>query len=142
MASLDTIKNWFRTGLKPTQQQFWDTWDSFFHKDGMIPVENIENLDERFDEKADNEAFLNHVGDLAAHGKHGSHTIPDEGEGFIIIAHGLGAAPSYWNARPVNEAAIALGIQAESADENNIILTPVFTNNDGESLQYLWEAKL
>jgi hypothetical protein len=31
--SINTLKNWFRTGLKPTQSQFRDWLDSFFHKD-------------------------------------------------------------------------------------------------------------
>ena len=44
--TLKTIKNWFRTGLKPTQIQFWDTWDSFRHKDDKIPLEDIENIDQ------------------------------------------------------------------------------------------------
>jgi len=66
--TLNIIKNWFRTGLKPSQQQFWDTWDSFWHKDAIIPSGNIENLDKRFDEKADNEALNSHMRDLTAHG--------------------------------------------------------------------------
>lgn len=68
MATLAQIKNWFKTGLKPTQLQFSDTWDSFWHKSQIIPAANIENLDARFDEKADNDAFLTHVDDLTAHG--------------------------------------------------------------------------
>lgn len=44
--SLSTIKNWFRTALKPTQAQFWDTWDSFWHKDDLIPVESVDGLDD------------------------------------------------------------------------------------------------
>lgn len=40
----ETIKNWFRTYLKPTQSQFWDTWDSFVHKNDVIPQTNIEGL--------------------------------------------------------------------------------------------------
>lgn len=65
---LNTIKNWFKTGLKPTQQQFLDTWDSLWHKDNVIPAGNIENLDVRFDEKADSEALQSHILDLTAHG--------------------------------------------------------------------------
>jgi hypothetical protein len=42
--SLNTLKNWFKTGLKPTQAQFWDWLDSFWHKDEAIPVEKIEGL--------------------------------------------------------------------------------------------------
>jgi hypothetical protein len=58
--SLATIKNWFRTGLKPTQAQFWDTWDSFWHKDETIPADKIENLTQLLIEKADAEALANH----------------------------------------------------------------------------------
>jgi hypothetical protein len=42
---LNTIKQWFRTGLKPTESQFWDTWDSFRHKYDKIPVKDIEGID-------------------------------------------------------------------------------------------------
>lgn len=45
IVSLNTIKNWFKTGLKPTQTQFWDAWDSFRHKSDPVPYENIEGLD-------------------------------------------------------------------------------------------------
>lgn len=68
MVNLNTIKNWFKTGYKPTQQQFWDTWDSFFHKEDQIPISNIENLNNRFDEKADDESLTNHINDQNAHG--------------------------------------------------------------------------
>jgi len=67
---LETIKNWFKTSLKPTQQHFWDTWDSFWHKDDKIPTSSIENLDVRFDEKADAELVTAHFGDPEAHGIH------------------------------------------------------------------------
>jgi hypothetical protein len=45
LQSLKTIKSWFRTGLKPTQLQFWDTWDSFRHKSEKIPAKDIEGID-------------------------------------------------------------------------------------------------
>jgi len=66
--TLNIIKNWFKTGLKPTQAQFWDTWDSFWHKDETIPTSSIENLDSRFNQKADQEAFQAHLLDTNAHG--------------------------------------------------------------------------
>ncbi|WP_433836071.1 hypothetical protein [Flavobacterium anhuiense] len=49
--TLDTIKNWFRTGLKPTQAQFWDTWQSFWHKNEEIPQSSIANLINSLDNK-------------------------------------------------------------------------------------------
>lgn len=67
MAALNTIKNWFKTGLKPTQAQFWDTWDSFWHKDDTIPISSIESLDARFEEKADADALESHLTDAGAH---------------------------------------------------------------------------
>lgn len=66
--TLNTLKNWFRTGLKPTQQQFLDAWDSFWHKDDRIPAANIENLDSRFEQKADLDALNSHIADMDAHG--------------------------------------------------------------------------
>lgn len=65
--SLNTIKNWFKTTFKPTQGQFWDAWDSFWHKDDKIPASSIENLEERFNEKADNDALQSHLFDDDAH---------------------------------------------------------------------------
>ncbi|TPG41967.1 hypothetical protein [Flavobacterium pectinovorum] len=43
--TLKTIKSWFKTGLKPTQAQFWSTWDSFRHKSEKVPVEDIEGIE-------------------------------------------------------------------------------------------------
>ncbi|TDW46582.1 hypothetical protein EV144_106254 [Flavobacterium sp. 270] len=44
--TLNTIKKWFKTGLKPTQAQFWDTWDSFRHKCEKVPAEDIEGIEQ------------------------------------------------------------------------------------------------
>lgn len=54
---LNTIKNWFKTGLKPTQTQFWAWMDSFWHKDETIPQNKIESLQQSFDAKLDVEAY-------------------------------------------------------------------------------------
>jgi hypothetical protein len=48
--TLNTIKSWFKTSLKPTQQQFWDTWDSFRHKYDKIYLKEIEGIDQVFTE--------------------------------------------------------------------------------------------
>lgn len=61
---LNTIKNWFKTGLKPTQAQFWNTWDSFWHKDETITQDKIENLPQSLDSKLNKaEAGLVRIGD-------------------------------------------------------------------------------
>ena len=44
MASLASIISWFRTGLYPTEEQFRDTWLSFWHKSERIPSDRIEDF--------------------------------------------------------------------------------------------------
>lgn len=61
--SISTIKNWFRKGLRPTESQFSTTWDSFWHKDEQIPIENIDGLEETLDAKI--EEALNSINQFA-----------------------------------------------------------------------------
>lgn len=65
--SLNNIKNWFKTGLIPTQNQFWDTWDSFWHKDDQIPASSIQGIDSLLDSKAEKADFQAHLVDNSAH---------------------------------------------------------------------------
>lgn len=67
ITALNTIKNWFKTGLIPTQAQFWDTWDSFRHKYEKIPVAEIDGIDSLIDNKTDNAEFEYHLSDPNAH---------------------------------------------------------------------------
>ncbi len=67
LQTLETIKSWFKTGLKPTQTQFWDTWDSFRHKSEKIPVAEIDGIDELLQNKTEKEVFENHLTDPNAH---------------------------------------------------------------------------
>lgn len=57
MASLSQIYDWFMTGKKPTQAQFWATWDSFRHKDEIIPQSEITNLTSTLNAKAEKQQF-------------------------------------------------------------------------------------
>ena len=43
MVNLATIFSWFRTGLYPTEEQFHDTFLSFWHKSERIPSSMIED---------------------------------------------------------------------------------------------------
>ena len=65
--TLNTIKNWFKTTLKPSQQQFWDTWDSFRHKLDKVPVKDVEGIDELLYTKADKNVLNDHITDVNAH---------------------------------------------------------------------------
>jgi len=41
----ETIKSYFETGDQPTQEQYQDTWDSFWHKDEALAEQRIVNTD-------------------------------------------------------------------------------------------------
>lgn len=47
-----TLKSWFETGDKPTQQQFWDWIDSFFHLTDPIAQSSVTGLTAALNEKA------------------------------------------------------------------------------------------
>ena len=53
--TINTLKNWFKTALKPTQSQFWDWLDSFWHKDDKIPMSSIDGIQDEFDKKRSND---------------------------------------------------------------------------------------
>jgi len=73
--SLNTLKTWFRRGIKPTQSQFSDLFDSFFHKDENVPAASVEGLQELLDEKASAEEVNS--------GRIASSTI--DGNGHLIL---------------------------------------------------------
>ncbi len=59
---INTLKNWFKTGLKPTQAQFWAWLDSFWHKSENIPSARIEGLQELLDTKVDKKDIVQQKG--------------------------------------------------------------------------------
>ena len=54
-APLTTIISWFAEDAQPTEQQFETTWKSFFHKSENIPVEQIYQLVDILNLKAERE---------------------------------------------------------------------------------------
>ena len=67
---LSTIYSWFETGDFPTQQQFQETFSSFFHKEENISMESIEGLQQEFEKFTTAEAINNHIDDAEAHIEH------------------------------------------------------------------------
>ncbi len=51
--SINQLRQWFETGDYPTQNQFWDWLDSFFHKDDAVTIDNIGGLTEILQGKAE-----------------------------------------------------------------------------------------
>lgn len=67
MASLAEIYDWFMTGKKPTQAQFWASWGSFWNKLEQIPQSAISNLTATLNAKAEKAQFDAHKTDADAH---------------------------------------------------------------------------
>lgn len=65
--SISTILSWFKTGLKPTENQFMQSWTSFWHKDETIPQSSISNLAAVLNAKAEKSQFDYHKTDPNAH---------------------------------------------------------------------------
>lgn len=69
MATLAEIYDWFMTGKKPTQAQFWATFGSFRLKGDSIPQSDITNLSNTLNAKAEKSQFDAHKVDPNAHPK-------------------------------------------------------------------------
>jgi len=67
MADKNTLKNWFKTGLKPTQTQFWAWIDSYWHKEEPIPQSAVQNLTTTLNAKVETSQFNGHLNDDNAH---------------------------------------------------------------------------
>lgn len=68
IVSLATILGWFKTGDKPTQAQFANTWDSFRHKLESIPVGDIDGLTALLTDFASELALNAHINNDNGHG--------------------------------------------------------------------------
>lgn len=51
--NLSQLKGWFKRGMYPTESQFGDWLDSFFHRDDKIPVGSVDGLAEAINGKAE-----------------------------------------------------------------------------------------
>jgi hypothetical protein len=67
IVSKNNIKKWFKTNLHPTQLQFWDWIDSYWHKSEPIPVDKINGLQDLLGEKTDSEIFEYHLNSANQH---------------------------------------------------------------------------
>ena len=89
--ALNTIKSWFQRGAKPTQQQFSDAFDSFVHKDDLIPQEKIEDFADTINQMqhdVDN-AFANSIEEVKVNG------VPLEKEGKSVNIE-IGQSQADW----------------------------------------------
>ena len=74
MTEKNILQNWFVTGAKPTQEQFWAWQESYWHKSESIPTEKILGLSEVLANKADVE-MLQHKANLDSSNLTGEHVL-------------------------------------------------------------------
>lgn len=67
IVDINLIKEWFKTGKKPTQLHFWNWIDSFHHKNETIPQSSITDLENTLAAKAERQQFDAHLSDPDAH---------------------------------------------------------------------------
>ena len=67
MVTIAQIYDWFMTGKKPTQAQFWASWGSFWNKLEQIPQSAIAGLTTVLNAKAEKAQFDAHKTDETAH---------------------------------------------------------------------------
>lgn len=67
LQSLNTIKNWFKTNFVPTQDQFWDMFDSFRHKSDKVAATDVDGLNTLLAAKASAEVLTAHTTAVNAH---------------------------------------------------------------------------
>lgn len=78
--NINTIKGWYKTALKPTQDQFWSWLDSYWHKDEKIPITAIEDIDQILNGKADKGMYEGHLTDENAHANEFANKVDKDGD--------------------------------------------------------------
>lgn len=61
------LYDWFRTKKKPTQEQFWSLFDSYYHKTEPIPLNQIQDIDIFLQQMTPIDSFNAHLADTEAH---------------------------------------------------------------------------
>nr|WP_315032475.1 hypothetical protein [uncultured Chryseobacterium sp.] len=64
---LNTIYSYFETGDFPTEEQFQASWASFWHKDEVIPIGKVSELESQLQNKADKNIFEMHASNPDSH---------------------------------------------------------------------------
>lgn len=143
------LKAFFETGDKPTQQQFSDWLDSYFHKDDAISTENIDGLQLILDAKANTADFNAHVADDVAHVTQGDKDVwnasvsQNDFDAHVAdgVAHVTQAARDNWDGKAAGDHIhqdyidnIA-GLDANKADKTHIHIAEMIVSPTGVSAE-------
>lgn len=105
----ETIKTWFETGDFPTQEQFWNWLDSFWHQDDVIPVSSVEDFQDLLDAKAD-------IGDYP---RAGTETL-NQGSNDVVFTNAIGTVDYHLVIDEVNGKAVDKANLVKAGDKFTI----------------------
>ena len=113
MASLQQIISWFKTGLFPNEDQFRQTWQSFWHKSERIPQTQIFGLQETLESATRGLIYQNPVdavSDLAT-------TYPNAQVGWAAMVRNAGYIYSFNGTAWANTGLTAFPANVATQDE-------------------------
>lgn len=139
---INILNEWFKTGKKPTQEQFWELIDSFWHKDLFIPMDKITNLGSTLENKVDKNIYETHLSSDDAHNavlakKDASNLTPEN----VIdwkAALGVGQLPA--NIATVDDGVNSGNVYTKDQSDENYMQNTDFVGADGKILASMIEA--
>jgi hypothetical protein len=136
--ALSTIKNWFLTGLKPTEIHFHSMLDSFRHKDDKVAAIDVEGLTDILTGKAEVVNLIAHINDAAAHSGGGGSIVTTEEITIVAPAGKLGGY-DHGDVIPVGTEFIDIIIKILSDGEPMSFSNPTGAVNSTKAASGLYE---
>lgn len=139
---INVLNEWFKTGKKPTQEQFWELIDSFWHKDLKIPMGTIKDLDQILQEKVDTEIYNAHLTDADAHSSYlakldASNLSPENIEAWKATLN-VGELPP--NIATIDDGTNAGNVYTKMQSDEAYMQKSLYTNGEGKILADMIEA--
>lgn len=139
---INTILSWFETGDFPTQEQFEASWTSFRHKDESIPMDQVENLNSKLQEKVDKTVYNAHLTNEEAHittlAKLNASNLNDANIQAWKTILGVGDLPP--NIATVDDGTQLGNVYTKIQSDDNFIPFAGYTNDEGKILADMIEA--
>lgn len=141
---INTILSWFETGDFPTQEQFAASWTSFYHKDESIPMDKVENLNNKLLEKVDKSVYNAHLTNENAHvttlAKLDASNLNDANIQAWKTILGVGSLPP--NVGLIDDIPNALQGNVYTKDQSNALYMALetYVNGNGKILADMIEA--
>jgi len=133
----NTLKGWFKTGKKPTQAQFSDWLDSYFHVNDNIPLSSVIGLVDILNNTAAADSLTAHVADLSAHGLDGYVKL----DGSRVMTGNLDFGTHNLNNVGIIKASSFAGYMTDASSNSSLDFRNRSLVASGGALVLLWESQ-